>query len=70
MPLFLAGAPILHWYPVSIVTHGLGLNVTLLSYADSVEVGVVSAPECLARPETLCRGLQRALGKLLKAIPE
>lgn len=65
--LFLGGASISHWFPVSIVTHGLGLNVTLLSYADSMEVGVVSAPECLARPDTLCNGLARALQRLQKA---
>ena len=69
IPLQMGGAPILHWYPLSIVTHGLGLNVTLLSYADSMEVGVVSAPECLARPEVLCRGIERGLGRLLKALP-
>ncbi|MCK7595393.1 wax ester/triacylglycerol synthase family O-acyltransferase [Pseudomarimonas salicorniae] len=69
VPLFIGGAPIRHWYPLSIVTHGLGLNVTLLSYADSMEVGVVSAPECLARPETLCRGIERGLARLLKAVP-
>lgn len=69
LPLFLAGAAIRHWHPVSIVTHGLGLNVTLLSYGDSMEVGVVSAPECLARPETLCRGMQRGLQRLLAEAP-
>lgn len=68
-PLSMAGAAIRHWFPVSIVTHGLGLNVTLLSYAGSMEVGVVSAPECLARPETLCRGLVRALQRLLARVP-
>lgn len=67
VPLYLGGASISHWFPVSIVTHGLGLNVTLLSYADSMEVGVVSAPECLERPETLCRGISRALARLGKA---
>lgn len=69
VPLYLAGAAIRHWYPVSIVTHGLGLNVTLLSYADSMEVGVVSAPECLANPETFCRGLLRGLARLQARVP-
>ena len=68
VPLSMAGARIRHWFPVSIVTHGLGLNVTLLSYGASMEIGVVSAPECLARPETFCRGMQRGLDRLLRQV--
>jgi WS/DGAT/MGAT family acyltransferase len=69
LPLRLAGASIRHWYPISIVTHGLGLNVTMLSYADSMEVGVVSAPECLARPDNFARALQRGLRRLQARLP-
>ena len=50
-----------HFYPVSIVTHGLALNITLVSYAGSLEVGVVTAREACDRPEVLLRGMQRAL---------
>jgi WS/DGAT/MGAT family acyltransferase len=69
LPQRMAGAAIGHWYPISIVTHGLGLNVTMLSYADSMEVGVVSAPECLARPDTFARALQRGLQRLQARLP-
>jgi len=68
IPLYLAGARIRHYFPVSIITHGLGLNITLLSYAGSLEFGIVSSPETLDRPATLCRGLESALTRLLKTV--
>ncbi len=46
VPLYLAGARIAEYYPVSIVTHGLGLNVTILSYNGMLEFGLVSDPAC------------------------
>lgn len=61
VPLFLGGMRIEHFYPVSIVTHGLGLNITLVSYAGSMELGVVTAKELCDRPDVLLRGMQRAL---------
>jgi diacylglycerol O-acyltransferase / wax synthase len=69
IPLYLAGARIRHWFPVSIITHGLGVNLTLLSYADSMECCVVSAPESMDRPASLCSGLRKALDRLLRKVP-
>lgn len=62
--LYLAGAQLDHYYPVSIVTHGLALNFTLQSYCGSLDFGVISASEVVARPETLARALTKALEKL------
>ncbi|MGH8106652.1 MAG: wax ester/triacylglycerol synthase family O-acyltransferase, partial [Arenimonas sp.] len=36
IPLYLAGAKLRHYYPISIVTHGLALNITVQSYAGSL----------------------------------
>jgi diacylglycerol O-acyltransferase len=44
-PLYYAGALMLGNYPVSIVTDGMGLNITLLSYRDAIDFGIVSTPE-------------------------
>jgi diacylglycerol O-acyltransferase / wax synthase len=46
MPLYLAGYRIAEYFPVSIVTHGLGLNITILSYNASLEYGLVADPAC------------------------
>jgi diacylglycerol O-acyltransferase len=44
-PLYLAGAKMLHYYPVSTVTDGMGLNLTVQSYLDVLDFGLVSCRE-------------------------
>jgi len=68
VPLYVAGARVRHYYPVSIVTHGLGLNITLVSYAGSLEFGIVSARESLERPHQICERLQAALERFLQQV--
>ena len=64
VPLYLAGARVSHYYPLSIVTHGLGLNITVQSYADSLEFGILSCPEALPSPDRLAGRLDAALQEL------
>lgn len=66
VPLYVAGGLISHFHPVSIVTHGLGLNITLLSYQDSLEFGIVTAPESMNKPELICDALHAALARLMQ----
>jgi diacylglycerol O-acyltransferase / wax synthase len=42
MPLYVAGAQMLHLWPVSIATHGMSLNVTVQGYQDQLEFGVIA----------------------------
>lgn len=42
MPLYLAGARMVTNYPVSIVTHGLALIVTVQSYSGSLDFGIIA----------------------------
>jgi WS/DGAT/MGAT family acyltransferase len=44
-PLYAAGAKLLHYYPVSTVIDGQGLNVTVQSYLDTLDFGLVSCRE-------------------------
>lgn len=44
-PLYFAGARLENYIPVSIVTDGLGLNITVHSYVDSLDIGIVAARE-------------------------
>jgi WS/DGAT/MGAT family acyltransferase len=64
--LYLAGARVLHSYPVSIVTHGLGLNVTVTSYAGALEFGLIGDRDCVPAIGTIARGIEHALGRLEK----
>ncbi len=72
MDLYLAGARLLHNYPVSIVTHGLGLNVTVQSYAGQLEVGIIACKQAVPDAAKLSQGLVKALqayGELARAQP-
>ncbi len=40
-PLYLAGAQLCHQFPVSIVTDGQGLNITVVSYLDRLDFGFI-----------------------------
>lgn len=44
-PLYAAGAELLHYYPVSTIVDGQGLNVTVQSYLDTLDIGLVSCRE-------------------------
>ncbi|MDH6243734.1 wax ester/triacylglycerol synthase family O-acyltransferase [Mycobacterium sp. OTB74] len=40
-PLYFAGAQLCHQFPVSIVTEGQGLNITVVSYLDRLDFGFI-----------------------------
>ncbi len=70
VPLYLAGAQVLNYYPISIVTHGLGLNITVQSYAGSLEFGVLSCHDAFPRPQSLTERLELALNELEQCIAQ
>jgi WS/DGAT/MGAT family acyltransferase len=69
IPLYLAGAKVVHYFPVSIVTHGLGLNITVNSYAGSLEFGLIACKDVAPNLTSLANGLALALTNLEKKIP-
>lgn len=70
MPFFLAGARLKTYWPVSIVEHGLGLNITLQSYAGSLDFGLLAARSGLPDLHRLARGLLDAFAELEAAPPQ
>lgn len=44
-PLYTAGARLLHYYPVSTIVDGQGLNITVQSYLDTLDFGLVACRE-------------------------
>ena len=44
-PLYLAGARLEANYPVSVITHGMGLNITVMSYMGHLDFGIVADRE-------------------------
>ena len=64
MPLYLAGARLLTWWPLSIPEHGLGLNVTVQSYAGSLDFGLVAARDVLPDPAAFAGAMRAAFVEL------
>jgi WS/DGAT/MGAT family acyltransferase len=63
-PLYLAGTRMRTYWPMSIVEHGLGLNITVLSYDGAMGFGFTTARHAV--PDA--RELTRALGDSLDAL--
>jgi WS/DGAT/MGAT family acyltransferase len=70
VPLYVAGAKMVGYWPLSIVEHGVGLNITLMSYADILGVGFTVARCAVPDPQELVTDFYAALAELLRhALP-
>jgi WS/DGAT/MGAT family acyltransferase len=69
VPLYLAGAKLKHYYPVSIVTHGLGFNITVQSYAGQLEFGLTACADIVAHPDVVADAMAAALQELGERVP-
>lgn len=67
-PLYMAGAKMLTNYPTSIVVHGIALNITVQSYAESLDFGLMACAKAMPEVAELADHLQAALAELL-ALP-
>ncbi|MBA2608673.1 MAG: wax ester/triacylglycerol synthase family O-acyltransferase, partial [Actinobacteria bacterium] len=53
-PLYSAGATLRHYYPVSTIAEGQGLNITVQSYLDTLDFGLVGCAELVPDIWSLC----------------
>jgi WS/DGAT/MGAT family acyltransferase len=60
VPLYLAGAKFLSFHPLSIIIHGLALNITVQSYAGQVDFGIVGDSQALAHANDLAAAIEDA----------
>ncbi len=64
-PLFLAGSRVAGLYPVGPIAEGIGLNVTVLSYQDQVQFGLLACRKLVPEVNELGDYIDDALGELL-----
>ena len=61
--MYCAGAPATHYFPVSIPYHGCALNITVQSYLDQLDFGLVACSETVPDAQRIAdlpgRGLRR-----------
>lgn len=60
VPLYMAGAKMLTNYPTSIVVHGMALNITVQTYNDSLEVGIIACAKALPEVGELAAHIETA----------
>lgn len=66
VPLYLAGARMLTFHPLSIVMHGLALNITIQTYAGSVDFGVIADKKAVPHVQDLANALVAAYEEALR----
>jgi WS/DGAT/MGAT family acyltransferase len=66
-PLFVAGAQVQATYPIGPIFDGGGINMTVMSYLDSLDFGLNVCPELIPDVWDIAEGLHLALDDLKKA---
>jgi len=67
-PLYCAGAELKAAFPVSVIVDGVGLNITVLSYRDHIDIGIVADREQVDDCWEMLEGISEALGELEAAV--
>lgn len=60
VPLYMAGAKMLTYHPMSIVVHGIALNITIQTYAGQVDFGVLADKQAVPHLNDLTDALVQA----------
>ena len=68
VPLYLAGGKVMSYYPVSIVVHGLALNVTVQSYNGALDFGLIACRKAVPDLAKFAKGVTRAHEELLAQV--
>ncbi len=68
VPLYMAGARMVTNYPTSIVVHGMALNITVQSYDQSLDFGLMADAAALPDVKVLAQAIVLAMDEL-RALP-
>jgi diacylglycerol O-acyltransferase len=63
VPLYLAGAKFLTFHPLSIILHGLALNITIQTYAGHVDFGIIADKKALPHAKDLAKAIEDAFAE-------
>jgi WS/DGAT/MGAT family acyltransferase len=64
-PMYIAGARMDNMYPMSILTAGMGVNFTCVSYHNNMDFGIIVDPDLLPHHDTIASGLEDALAEYI-----
>jgi diacylglycerol O-acyltransferase / wax synthase len=69
VPLYMAGARMVTNFPASIVVHGVALNVTVQTYDDALDIGLMACADALPDVRELGADLVAAFDELRSLVP-
>jgi diacylglycerol O-acyltransferase / wax synthase len=69
VPLYYAGAELVGYYPLSAITDGQGLNITVMSYRGGLHFGVIACRELVPDVERIVDYLADELATLAALLP-
>lgn len=69
LPLYLAGAKMLTYTPVSIIIHGVGLNITVQSYNGQLDIGLIADGKTVPDVQRIADGMGVAFEELASLPP-
>ncbi len=67
IPLYFAGARATGMYPGSVIMETMGLNITVLSYMDRLDIGLASDPDLIPDLWDMANLFPKALSEIMKA---
>ena len=70
MDIYTSGARLEALFPLSIIADGTGLDVTIMSYRDSVDIGITADREQTPDVQSIADGMEEELAALVATIPE
>ncbi|HEV3352288.1 MAG TPA: wax ester/triacylglycerol synthase family O-acyltransferase [Acidimicrobiales bacterium] len=66
-PLYFAGAKLISLFPMGPVMEGAGLNITVISYMDDIDIGLMVARESVPDVWDMAADIEESLAELKKA---
>ncbi len=68
-PIYCAGAKLEAIYPMGPLLYGTGINITVFSYEDTIDFGLMVCRDVVEDPWVIAEGIARAFDELVAEIP-
>lgn len=67
VPLYSGTSRLIAAYPLGPILEGAAVNISVMSYDGSVDIGLITCPEAVPEPSEIARGFERAIEELATA---
>jgi diacylglycerol O-acyltransferase / wax synthase len=64
VPLYLAGAKMTSFHPLSIIVHGIALNITVQTYNGNIDFGIIACKQAVPSARSLAKSIETSFKSL------